>query len=490
MVTDYHTKDDCIDNQIDCILINPPIFYENTNSIWKQINSNFPPLGLASIAAYLLENNITVKIIDCNVVSPYVDEFEKYFIKNFSDKYKQISVIAITAMTCTIKKAYKIASICRKYYSDSLIVFGGVHPTFCYEEVLSNPDIDIVVIGEGEITLSEIIKKVDRHKINGIAYRSDNEKDGYTIVKTPARERIQNLDTLPIPAYHLLPIQHYIPAKGSYKRLPAMSMITSRGCPGKCTFCSKTLGNRLVFQSAERIFKEINYLINNYGIRQILFYDDTFTVWKENVQNLCQMLIDNKVDLTWTCFARVDYVDPELLKLMQKAGCHQIMYGVENINEVVLKNINKKIDINQIKNAVKWTKSAGIECRLAFMVGNLGDTREIIQENINFAIELDPDLIIVNITTPFPGTQMFQWAKERDLILTYNWDDYDLSRQIMKLPNMSVEETYQLYKLMYKKFYYRPKYLMKKIASIRNKEDVFILLDGLRALINFLKGNN
>jgi len=328
---------------LDCLLINPPMFYDKSEGIWKEINSNFPPLGLASIAGYLTNSGKSVQIIDCNIVSPSVEEFDNFFKDNYYNNFFPIKVIGITAMTCTVKKAYKIASICRKYYPNTLIVFGGVHPTFCYEEVLSDPNVDVVVIGEGEITFLEILNGKERENINGIAFiERDSNLD--RVIKNPDRDRIQDLDNLPIPAYHLLPIDKYKPAKGSYKRLPAMSMITSRGCPGKCTFCSKTLGNKLFFQSAERIFNEIQFLIKNYGIKQIQFYDDTFTVWKENVRKLCHLIIENKVDITWTCFARVDYVDSDLLFLMHRAGCHQIMFGVENVDEGVLKNINKKCD--------------------------------------------------------------------------------------------------------------------------------------------------
>lgn len=471
-------------DKLDCLLINPPTFYERTDNIWKEINSNFPPLGLASIAGYLLCMGISVNIIDCNIDSPSVQDFEELIKFQYSKKFEEIRIIGITAMTCSIKKAYKIASICRYYYPNAKIVFGGAHPTHCYDEVLGDKNVDIVVIGEGEITFYEIVKGINLEKINGIAFIDRSDNIGH-VIKTPNRERIQNLNDLPLPSYNLLPINKYQPARGSYKRLPAMSMITSRGCPGKCTFCSKTLGNQLVFRSAERIFEEIQYLINNYEIKQILFYDDTFTVWKENVKKLCQLLIENKVDVTWTCFARVDYIDFNLLQLMHQAGCHQIMYGVENINEIVLKNINKKINKEQVIKAVNWTKSAGIECRLAFMIGNPGDTKEIVEENIKFAIELDPDLIIVNITTPFPGTEMFKWAKEKDLIITYDWDNYDLSQQIMRLPNINEKETQELYKLMYRKFYFRPKVILKKIFSIRSMYDIHILFDGMQALMSF-----
>jgi len=266
-----------------------------------------------------------------------------------------------------------------------------------------------------------------------------------------------------------------------------MNMMTSRGCPGKCTFCSKTLGTRLVFKSAGKIFEEIQYLIKNYGIKQILFYDDTFTVYRDNVIKLCDLVMTNKIDINWTCFARVDFVDFEMLKKMKKAGCHQIMYGVENIDEVVLKNLNKNINLNQVVNATQWTKKAGIECRLAFMVGSPGDNEEIIRKNIKFVNKLNPDWLVINITTPFPGTTMFNWAKEKDLILTYNWDDYTLAKPIMKLENLDSNQIKNLYKLMYRSFYFRPAFIFKKLLGIRTIDDIKILFGGLKSLFSFLR---
>jgi radical SAM superfamily enzyme YgiQ (UPF0313 family) len=289
-----------------------------------------------------------------------------------------------------------------------------------------------------------------------------------------------------MPAYNLLPIEKYRPAKGTYKRLPAMSMMTSRGCPGRCTFCSKTLGTVMVFKSAKKIFGEINYLIKNYGIKEILFYDDTFTVYKSNVLKLCGMIIKNKTDITWTCFARVDFIDEEMLKKMKEAGCHQIMYGVESTNGAVLKNINKKIQIKQVIKAVEWTKKAKIECRVAFMVGNPGDSAKIIKQNIEFVNKIDPDLLVVNITTPFPGTAMFNWAKSKNLLLTYDWDDYDLSKPVMKLENMSAKEIIKLYNMMYKGFYLRPSFILKKVLSVRNFNDFLNLFEGFKSVLSFL----
>lgn len=480
MEKEYRTK------KLDCLLISASIFYEDSENIWKEVNSNFPPLGLASIAAYVRSKGHPVKIIDCNIAAPSVQSFKPFFEKEIVQRFSSINVIGLTAMTCNVKKAYKIAQICKKYYPNTIIVFGGVHATSLPDEVINNKFVDIVVMGEGEITFEEIIANKDLNKINGIVFKKHN-KGKYRIIKNPLRKRIADLDSLPMPAYDLLPILKYMPAKGTYKRLPAMSMMTSRGCPGRCTFCSKTLGNRLVFKSAEKIFEEILYLIKNYGIRQILFYDDTFTVFRANVIRLCELIIKNKVDISWTCFARVDFVDFEMLKKMKQAGCHQIMYGVENIDETVLKNINKKTSIEQVINAAKWTKKSGIECRLAFMVGSPGDNKKIIEKNIRFVNKLNPDLLVVNITTPFPGTAMFNWAKEKNLILTYDWDDYTLAKPVMKLENLTTDQIKELYKLMYRRFYFRPTYITNRLFKIKSINDIKILLSGLTALLSFFK---
>lgn len=471
-------------SQLDCLLISPPIFYEDDENIWKEINSNFPPLGLASIAGYIKEKDYSVRIIDCNIVSPAVQAFEKFFRENYVNTFSDIKVIGLTAMTCTIKKAYKIAEICKYFYPKATIVFGGVHATFVTEEVIRQQLVDIVVKGEGEITLEEIIAGKSLEEIDGIVYKI-KENDRVILKENKPRERIKNLDLLPPPAYDLLPILKYRPAKGSYKRLPAMSMVTSRGCPGRCTFCSKTLGEMLVFKSALVIFKEIKYLIDHYSIKQILFYDDTFTVFKDNVIKFCDLLIENNVDISWTCFARVDFIDFDLLKKMKLAGCHQIMYGVENIDENVLTNINKKINLRQVVSAVDLTKKAGIECRLAFMVGNPGDNKEIIRKNIKFIKQLNPDLLIINITTPFPGTEMFKWASEKGLILTYNWDDYTLAKPVMRLEHMTVQDIKNLYKIMYRSFYFRPAYILKKLLGVRSLNDIMILFSGAKVLLSF-----
>ncbi|MEK6730723.1 MAG: radical SAM protein [Pseudomonadota bacterium] len=469
---------------LDCLLVSPSTVCRDSGNMWKEINSNFPPLGLASLAGYVREKGFSVKIIDGNIQCPFEEDFHHFFKENFCDKFSDIKLIGFTTITCTIKKAFKMAKMCRQLYPNALIVFGGVHATFMTDEVINNECVDVVVKGEGELTMHDLLSGKALSDIPGICYKKQDK-----VFMTKPRERIIDLDALPMPAYDLLPIGQYRPAKGSYKRLPAMSMMTSRGCPGRCTFCSKTLGNKLFFKSAKQIVKELEYLIAHYKIKEILFYDDTFTVNKKNVMEFCDLIIQKNIDVTWTCFARVDFITLEMLKKMKRAGCHQVMYGVENIDEEVRKNIKKHINVEQVVHATQWTKQVGIECRLAFMIGNPGDTKEIILKNIEFINKLDPDILVVNITTPFPGTEMFAWAKAKGLILTYDWDDYTLAKPVMRLENLTEQEIHSLYNLMYKRFYLRPRFILKKALSIRNINDLGILLGGFKAVLSFLGGS-
>jgi radical SAM superfamily enzyme YgiQ (UPF0313 family) len=197
------------------------------------------------------------------------------------------------------------------------------------------------------------------------------------------------------------------------------------------------------------------------------------------------LLIERKLDVRWLCFARVDVVDEELLCKMKEAGCWQIMYGVENFNHGVLENIQKGIDVDQVFKAVSWTKKAGIECRICMMVGNPGDTEEIVNENIRLVKKLDPDLLVVNILTPFPGHDIFNWAKSKDLITSYNWDDYYGAQPLMKLDTLSPEDIKRLYVKMITSFYFRPKYILKKLIGIRSVLEVKLLMAGFLGIVGF-----
>lgn len=454
------------------LLVNPPKHPMNQANIWKKIDTQLPSLGLASIAAYLEAKGIEVKILDL-VVEGYemLGEFLQEFRPNF---------VGLTASTVTINSALQIADFAKKKLPGAKVVIGGPHASLLPKEMLERKSIDFVVIGEGEITFAELVKNAKKpSKVDGIAYRKNR-----TVKFTRPRKLVCNLDDLPMPAYHLLPVKKYKPSLGNFKRLPAMSVICGRGCPGRCTYCASGLfGEKFRFKSVQKVLDEIKYLVKNFGIKEITFYDETFTANRNFVKELCRRIIEEKIDISWMCSARVDTVDDETLRLMKKAGCHQVAFGIESADERILENINKKISLEKAVKAVEMTQNAGIEARANFMFGSPGETEETMQKTLNFALKLEPDYALFNITTPLPGTEMFRWAKQRKLLRTEDWKDYDFSKHVMNLPTVSSEKVLEYYRKAHRQFYMRPKYIIKRLLRIRSMQDLKNNLESFRILV-------
>lgn len=465
---------------MDTLLINPPWTRKGGN-IWKSIASIMPPHGLAVIAACLREAGCHVKILDTHAMKVAMEDLENHLRKNYKESPK---FIGLTGSTLNISYTYETAQICREVYPNAKIVLGGVHATEKPEEAINHNFVDFVIRGEGEFAFVELVSGKKLSEINGLTYKENGR-----IIHNPERELIKDLDVLPMAAYDLLPIDRYFPAVGSYRNLPAISMVTSRGCPGKCTFCYQPFGSLIRQRSPKKIFEEVQYLVKNYGIREICFYDDNFTTLKPRIREFCQMLIDNKVKITWSCFSRVDWADLNLLKIMKQAGCHQIMYGIESGDQQILDNIGKYTSPDKIRKAIQWTKESKIDVRAAFIFGNPGETEETMKKTIDFAIELDPEVAIFNVVVPNPGTKMYDWAVKNGILKTEEWKEYDLMKPVMTLANLSSEKVQEYYRLAYRKFYMRPSYVLKRILHIRHLSDVRNLLAGFRGILDVVKCN-
>jgi len=454
-------------------LINPP-WRANNDNIWLHIRGVNPPLGLLYLAAYLEKAKIEVDVVDFQISSWNWEEIEQKI------KFLNYDFFGVTATTSIVHNAYQLCKIIKRFHPLSKVIFGGVHATALPNEALDKEGIDYVIRGEGEEALFKLIQKEPLDDIVGLSYKKNGQ---YRHIKSAVA--IPDLDVLPPPAYHKINLANYRPAVGAYKRLPAISLLTTRGCVGKCTFCNSA-NIPLRVRSAENVFQEIEMLSKKYGIKEISFYDDTFTVYHKNIERLCGLIIKNKLDLTWSCFARTDCVNLDLLKMMKRAGCHQVMYGIESADLQILKNIKKNIDFKKNKQAVEITKKAGITVRCTFMFGSPGETEETIEDTIRYSMHLNPDIALYNITTPYPGTEMFEWAKNSNYLITENWDDYDLSKPVMKLPTIDMQVLKQKYKQAFIRFYFRPKFIFKKIFSIRLLTDLPILIKGIKSMFSFL----
>ncbi len=441
--------------KVDALLINPPWISKDEN-IWHGIKGAMPPLGLLSIAAYAEQQGLSVRVFDLHV--------ERWGIAEFREALRRIlpSYVGISFMTATALAGNRIARIVKEVHPGCTVVVGGVHAEAMPSECLSNSAIDLVARGDGEKTFARIASGQSVENIAGVSYRIGNEA-----AHNPPAEVITNLDELPMPAYHLVPMRKYYPAIGAYRRLPAINMLMTRGCPGKCTFCNSA-NTTLRTRSAELVVEEIAHLRRTYGIREIQFYDDTFTVVRKNALRFCRLMKERQLGVSWTAFVRTDCFDKQMALALKEGGCHQVMFGVESGDDQILANIKKPIDREKTYQAIETAKKVGLEVRTTFMLGSPGETVESMQRTIDCALQLDPDLAIFNITTPYPGTEMFAWAKHNGYLNTEDWGDYELSGAIMNLPTVTPQQVNEAYTRAHKVFYGRPIMFWRRLKRIRN----------------------
>lgn len=459
------------------LLINPP-WQRKEQDVRKKlkVESCLPSLGLGYIAAMLEKNGIFVSILDATAEGIELSNLGNC-LKNFKN---HPDFIGITATTTEINIALEVARVCKEVLAKSKIVLGGVHPTVMPEETLANENVDFVIRGEGEHSFIELVRGDNQENILGLSYKVNGRQ-----VHNPARERIKDLDSLPFPAFHLMPMKKYHPPLGLYKRLPAVNIITARGCPNRCTYCATHTiwGDKMYYRSVENIIEEIKYLVTEFCIKEISISDDTFTISKERVMQFCDKLLSKDIDLTWSCNSRVEKIDEEALRLMKKSGCHHICYGIESADEGILKNINKNISLNKARELIKLTKKAGITCRASFMFGNPGETSETMKKTLDFAISTNPDFAVFNVTTPYPGTPMYKWAKDNGYLMDENWETYHGSKVHMQLPTIAPEKVEKFQQFAFKKFYFRLRYILSRIIKIRTIRNIKIYIQALRSVI-------
>lgn len=455
------------------ILLIFPLWTKDTKSIFRYMLGAFPPLGIALLASILEKEGHYVKIIDCAAEEISPKDITKYV----KEKY---DFVGVSALSQSVPVAYEIAKEIREKMQNAVIIVGGIHATAMPDEVAGKPYIDICARGEGEETIKEIVSGVALENIKGISY----QKNG-TVVHNPDRETILDLDVYPLPAYHLLPMRKYRSMLGVAIKEPSIGLIISRGCPGKCEYCfPNSLGKRVRIKSPKRIVEEMLLLINTYGIKEIDFYDDTFTFYKDKIIEMCDLLIKNKIKITWSGVTRTDFVNERLLKYMKDAGCHQLMYGIESGSPEIRKKLDKNINVD-FKKIIKMTQRIGIQIRATYMVGNYAETYQDVLKTIKFAKYVDSNLAIFNVCTPFPGTELYKRLEREGRILTKDWSKYNFFNVVFSHPYLSGEEIISLYKRANKEFYLRPIVFLRQFKSLLSLTRMKILL---RIAVAFVKG--
>lgn len=421
------------------------------------------PMGIPYLGAFLKSKGHKVKLLD---MGPHGVDFDM-----LPEKLNEASpdIVGLSFMTSQASYAKRVLEIVKRTRPETIIVAGGVHTTALPEEVLHYPEVDFIVIGEGEYVLSDLVSAIEeggdsfRH-IPGVGYK---ESGGIRI--NPRGPMIKDLNTLPFPLWEELPYDRYkFVFLGEREEKVLFPIITGRGCPYLCNFCAEEIlfQRKVRFRSIDNIFAEICDVIDRFNAKYISFYDDTLTVSKDRIMDLCNRILDEKINIEWKCTATANTVDEELLRLMKEAGCRMMNFGVESGDPQVIKNIKKPVNHEQVIEAFNLTHKVGIHTTAFFMVGNLGEDWSSVQKTIDFATKLKADVLSCAIMTPYPGTPIYQLATQKGWIKERNWDLYIPSphsmsdyRPIARNDKMTEDEILKAY------YYVNTAFLGRKIVA-------------------------
>ena len=445
------------------LFIQPPLSMSTRYGALEHAGGIEPPFGICYLAAILRKERYEISIIDAQTLGIGIDETVGKVLDYNPD------IVGITATTPAIFVANHLSKKIREKLPNIIIVIGGCHISALPQEtMLQCPYFDIGIIGEAEKTIVPLMREIDNaikkkqqtylpdklKKINGLIIRNNDRK----IAQTEPATITNNLDDIPFPAFDLLPpiTEHYRIPTQSVDRLPSISLITSRGCTGRCTFCDLTItGRRPRAHSAEYTFELMRWVNKEFGVRSIMFEDDNFLIFHKRLRQLGEYLRKDRLDLSWSCTARVDMVNPEILRLAKSLGCWQILYGVETGSQKILDFYNKKITVPKIRKTVFETHKAGLKSKAFIMMGNPLESRATLNASIDLVTSIPLNDISITFFTPYPGSPIYSMGIEQYGVFQKDWSKMS-SFDIVFVPNgLDENDLIEYQKKAYRKFYLR-----------------------------------
>lgn len=416
------------------------------------------------LASYLEKNNHSVILIDCwihNLTN------ERIFAVIRKVKPDLVGLTALTAHYEEMRTLSQYISNNRAERSNKLqflLIIGGIHVTALPATCLSECKADLAVLGEGEQTLLELIDSIDNKKdpfqVDGIAYLKDN-----TLKVNKPRDLIKNLDDLPFPAWHLMPITHYPqdPHGHDYKRTPFAPILTTRGCPFSCSYCASTLFWRrtIRYRSSKNVVDEIEFLIKNYGVREIHIWDDNLTLSKKHILGICREIIRRNLDIVLKCpnGIRIDSLDENILRWMRRAGFYHMILAIESGSQRVLNQVNKKLDLEKVPEIAKLAKKHGFIIKGFFILGLPGETVSSARQTIDFSKKIGLNFAAFFIAQPLPGSELFnRWIEKKD-ISQIQWNEIQFDTGVYSLGYLDMNILINLRNRGYLTFFIRPYFL-------------------------------
>lgn len=381
-------------------------------------------------------------------------------------------VVGLSVTTPYYAAARRLVEAIRSGFPRVVVALGGAHPTALPERTLRELPAHVAVIGEGEHTLVEILDRLNGgdRELDGIPGTAHRSAGG--VVLSPARPRVEDLDTLPLPARDLLPpLRSQRPTPASYRRLPLGVLVTSRGCPFRCTFCDTSVsGHHFRARSPAAVCAEVEHLVREHGAREIRFFDDDFAHDRSRVLAICDRLRHLRPRVPWTCLMNAHEADPDLLGAMRGAGCWQVLYGIESASPAVLERLRKPLTPERARRAIRIAKEAGLSVRADFLVGTPGESLAEMRETVEFAIRCRVDLAHFNKFMPYPGTALYEElvAAGHSFDFEGNWSDTDHGAAVYRPDGIAPEEYSAFLDESYRRFYLRPSHVIRSAASIRS----------------------
>ncbi len=454
----------------------------------KNAVPHFPSLALATIAGCVRVKGHNAQVFDYTTYA-YNDEADL----RFKEKLKEFDpdFVGISFTTVLFDEMVRVGNVVKNHNPNIKIIGGGPHVSAFPEECLRTSPIDIGITGEGDFTAAEAMSATNLSEVDGIAYKQEQtnaqsaSKHVDVIVVPKKLKFLDDLDLLPIPAWDLFDLTKYHTPRQMCRKSPVGWIETSRGCLYGCVYCNKNIfGQNFRFKSAKRTVDEMEFMLSC-GFSEIQIAEDMFTTNKERVMQICQLIIDRGLKFPWstTTGVRVDSVNLEMLKAMKNAGCYRVYYGFESGSDQILVQSRKATNTATARQAVNWSKEAGLEVLGFFMIGLPGETEETMQQTIDFAKSLNIDFAKMTIMSPLPGTPIWNDFKEKGLLKENvdwsNFNYYTPPSELYTHPNLDWPTIEKYYKKFYKEFYFRPSYMAKRlIAGIRQGT----LIDDIKAV--------
>jgi anaerobic magnesium-protoporphyrin IX monomethyl ester cyclase len=429
-----------------------------------------PPLGLGYLAAIAEKNKISCKIMDANILQMKIDDVIAEIEKDTP------KIVGISVNLFSYRTSLRLTNKLKENFPDIIVILGGPTPSNTPLKVINGCKADAVVVGEGEETFNEIINNYKNKKplfkdVNGIIYR-----DRENIIQNRGRDFIKDINSIPFPAYYLLPdLKIY---KSRARKKPIAPLLTSRGCPYQCIYCSKDVFKNVCrMRSPENIIKEIDTLVEEYGVKQIDILDDNFAINKKRTEKILDILIERNYDLciNLQTGVRTEGLDQNIINKMKKAKIWKMSIGVESGVPAMLGKIKKQLDLKHVLDVTNMAKKCGMKVYGFFMIGLPGDTPETMQKTIDFAVKMDPNIANFCITTPFPGTELYNMIKKRGRFLI-DMDNginagFYANQIFYEMEGMDKEVVLKYYKKAMSGFYFRPRKIFELIASIKSIEE-------------------